>query len=266
MIQITPNRAWINFSTIYGSSDILRRYQWFQYEFGKRASELFLKNLGQRISKLPGSVDYKKRLMVAEIRDKGKKSWFAIMASAKSLSDARLDPKETIFFVNSRFKIKGDPVFEILEKNGPWTVNTIPFVPSDRQGGTVARRVTARDVETIEKKKGAIWDTLQAKMVEAGIPFEDRLVVYQKLRVVRDLEADAIAYEFGLRGGRPHWRPSLRWLKKQGIKEILIQEKDLVRVWTSPKFTKYRAFRRLNVKLTQKDLVRIQEFQDKVRL
>lgn len=81
-----------------------------------------------------------------------------------------------------------------------------------------------------------------------------------------DFELDAIRLEYGLApGGKAHWRPALRWMKRQGLRQ-LEKEKDLVRVWVDPKFRKYRFRKRVRLKLSQDDLVRMEKFQDKVRV
>lgn len=260
MISIKPNQQWKNFDRIYGRSDIVRRYYWFLFEFGKRASRLFHRQLGETIEKKIGDKEYKKRLVVAEMRDKGSLAWWAVVGSAKGIGE--FDPSKTIFQVAARFRIDDDPVREILENFGPWTTDTIPFVPSRRAAIVIAKEVSEKEVQKQRKRIQDDWNKIKSKLVVYGIAFEDRIVVHRKLRVVRDIDVDALRYEFV--SGDSHWRPSLRWIRKQGIKK-LEKEKDLIRVWVDPKFAKYRVFRHFRIKLTQAELKRIQSFQDKVR-
>lgn len=266
MISIEPNRKWKGFSAIYGNKDIIARYTWFLNEFGRRATKIFLKNLGQNISKIPGTQDYKKRLILAEIRDKGKRSWFAVVASAKNLDGAKYDALTSIFEVVSRFDLPDDPVKVILQLMGPWTVDTIPFIPSERQGQVVMKTVDEKLVVQTREKNFAQGDKTTSAMIRYGLVYENRDAIYQKLKVVRDFELQAIRLEFGLvKEGQPHWRPSLRWMKKNGLKKIE-KEKDFINVWFDPKFKKYRFKRQVKVKLTQDDLNRMEEFQNKVRV
>lgn len=266
MFRITPNQQWKNFHAIYGSKDIFLRYQWFLFEFGKRASKLFYKNLLQRITTLEGSDHYKKSLMLAEIRETGRKSWWAIVCSAKPLGDAKYDPKTSIFQVVSRFtRLDEDPVAEILEALGPWTVETIPFLPSARAGQVVMKTVTESKAKEVQEANFKRAELTRMKMIKHEIPFTPRHVVYETLRVVRDLEAEALRIEFGLATrSRPHWRPSLRWIRKEGLKKME-REQHLIRVWTDPRFVRYRLMRHYRIKLTPNEVKRMEQFQNKIR-
>jgi hypothetical protein len=267
MFKITPNPQWKKFNSIYGSKDILDRYTWFLFEFGKRATKLFYKNLLQRISGLEGSTVYKKSLILAELRDKTRKSWWAVVSSAKPIGDAKYDPKTSIFTVVSRFptRINDDPIEDILETHGPWTVETIPFIPSPRAGQVVLKTVTEDLVEKTKERNIRQGALIKAKMIRHGIEFTPRFMVYQKLRVIRDIEAEALRIEFGLvKKSKPHWRPSLRWIKKEGMKRL---EKDdqLIRLWLDPRYTRYRLIRHYRIKLTQDEVKRMEKFQQKIR-
>jgi len=267
LFKIETTKQWDNFASIYGAKDIRLRYQWFLFEFGKRASRLFYKHLLQQISEIPGSTNYKKSLMLAEVRDKGKMAWWAIVASAKPLGNAKYDPKTSLFVVASRFtNVDSDPVKEILEDMGPWTVDTIPFLPSARAGQVVLKEVSEDQVERTKEANLAQGQDTRSKMVKHGIPFEQRNVVYSKLRVIEDIEMNALRIEFGLaEKSKAHWRPSIRWIKRQGMAR-LEKDRDLIRVWIDPRFIKYRQFRHFRVKLKQAELKRIQNFQNKVRV
>jgi hypothetical protein len=264
LLEIKPTQKWKEFNKIFGK-EIHLRYQWFLYEFGKRVTRTFLKHLKTEIGTIQGTKEYKKSLILAEIRDKGKRSWFAVTALASALEGDE-DPNEIVLEVVARFKKAKDPTFAILEKLGPWTVDTIPFLPSDRQGQIVLKKKTPKEVQAIRDANFEAGSVTEGKMVTFGINFTPRDKVYSELRVVRDLEVEALALEFGMAiNSKPHWRPSLRWLKRNVIRQIM-REKDMFRVWYDPTFRKYRVRRTLKVKLNIKDLKRIKEFQDKVRI
>jgi hypothetical protein len=263
LISIQKNKQWLAFEKIYGSQDLIKRYYWFLFEFGKRTTKLYHKHLGEMITNTVGDRDYKKKLVLAEVRDRGRFAWWAIVASAKPITGMELDPHKTLFKVVPRFEIAGDPVREILTKYGPWTVDTIPFIPSKRSGAVVAIDSDDHGVESTQARVKEDWKKINAKMVLFGIEFENRTNVYRKLSVLREIEVDAIRYEFI--SGKPHWRPSIRWLRKQGLSRMQ-KERDLIRVWIDPKFTKYRIFRHYRLKLSQDELKRIQDFQSKIRV
>lgn len=265
MFRIDASPEWDDVQALYGSKDIVVRYQWFLFEFGKRATQLFYKHLLQSIKDIPGTETYKKSLMVAEIREKAHKSWWAIVASAKPLGNAKYDPKTSMFKVVSRFdNVQDDPVRDILDELGPWTVDTIPFVPSPRSGQVVMVEAPEKTIENIKNTNFRQGEMTRSRMVAYGIPFEPRHTVYQKLRVIEDVELQALRIEFGLaEKSRAHWRPSLRWVKRQGV-DKLEKDSDLIRLWVDPQFIKYRIFRHYRTNLSPIEIERIQEFQKKV--
>lgn len=263
MIKIKPSRAFKRFSSIYGSPDILARYRWFLYEWSKRVTRTYLKHLRSSLKDVRGTKEYRRRLVVAELRVKGKQSWFAVVASAKS--GAGLDPRTTRLEVVARFKEPKDPAFAILEQMGPWTVDTLPFLPSSRQGQVISKTVAEKDVEAIRESNFANSSQLTSKMVTFGLAFEDREKVHRDLKIVRDIELQALAIEFGMaKQSKAHWRPSLRWIKKNAVRWGA-KDKDLVRVWFDPNFKKYRLIKRLKIKLSTKDLGLIREFQNRLK-
>jgi hypothetical protein len=265
MLSIKPNSKWVGFSKIYGK-EVLHRYRWFLFEFGKRSTRLFYKHLLQSIRTIPGTTEYRKRLMITEIRDKGAKAWWAIVASGKQFGKAEYDPNRNIFQVATRFPgIEGDPVYEILELMGPWTVETLPFIPSQRAGQVVMRTVTEAEVESVKNKNFKNGALTKTKMIKYGLMFEPRHIVYRELRVMTDVEVEAIRMEFGLKEkAKPHWRPSLRWIKREGIRK-LENDKELMRVWTDPKFLRFKLIRHLRTILRPAEVKRIQKFQNQIR-
>jgi hypothetical protein len=263
LLEIKPTKQFNQFQQVYGR-EIKERYQWFLYEFGKRVTRTFLKHLKTEISAVKGTKEYRKRLIIAEIRDKGKKSWFAVTAIAKGMQGA--NPKETILEVVARFKRHDDPAYAILEQMGPWTADTLPFIPSERQGQVVMRKAKPAEVETLREVNFALGEKLTSKMVRFGLEFTPRDKIYEDLKVVKDIEIQALSIEFGMaKDSKPHWRPSLRWIK-MNVSRVIMKDRDLFRVWYDPSFRKYRVRRTLKVKLNTKDLKRMQEFQDKVRV
>ena len=267
MLTIKPNAAWKNMAKIYGAKDIKARYDWFLFEYGKKAMRLFYKHLLQQITEIPGTKNYKKALMMAEVRDRGRRAWWAIVASAKPVGGALHSPRISLFRVVSRFpNLPDDPVREILEEMGPWTAETIPFIPSPRAGQVVLVKSKESEVDRVREANFDISDRTRRAMIKYGLSFTPRHVVYQRLRIIEDVELNALRIEFGMaEKSKPHWRPSLRWLKRTAFRQ-LEKDKDLIRVWVDPTFAKYRLFRHFRVKLTSDEIKRMQEFQKKVRV
>lgn len=265
-IQINKNRKWLEFEKLF--KDITRRYDWFLWEFGRRLTYLVHEELLGRIGDMAGSSNYKKRMIVAEIRDRAPRAWWAIVAKAETLQEGEYSDKASILYVERRYpalETDEDPVSQILEKYGPWTVNTIPFVPSQRQALVVLKTVSVERVKQVENGNFADAQSITGLMRHYGIPFETRFNVRKKLRVIRDLEDLALRLEFGQEpGGKAHWRPSVKF-GKRGAVRMLRSDKDLIRSMTDPNFNKHKRFIHSKYKLNPNELQMLQDFQKKIR-
>lgn len=266
MISIKKNQQWDNFEKIF-STEWRKRFEWFLYEFGRRATYMFHEKLLDNLDSVVGIEDYKNRLVIAEMRQRKKRSWFAIAALAKSPGNAEFDGRTTLLNVVPRFKngLGADPVTEILANYGPWTIDTIPFIPSVRQAAVVISAVKADEIVKVANVNLANSGNVSALMSRYNLAFEPRFVVWKKLRVVPDWAVEAVKIEYGLsENSKAHWRPTLKWMRSQGIRE-LSKTKVLTRVWFDPSFTGFKNKKRVQIKLTETELKEIQEFQNKIR-
>jgi hypothetical protein len=262
MISIKKTPGWESMEKIF-RYEWRKRLDWFFYEFSKQATFIFHEKLLGSLEDVVGVDDYKERLVVAELRQGKKKSWFAIAALAEG--GANFNGKTTILNVVPRFSLEKDAVKEILYSYGPWTIDTIPFVPSIRQAAVTITEADEKDVIALAERNIANGSIVNELMLKYNLSFEPRFVVWKKLRVIPDWRVEAIKIEYGLTdNSRPHWRPSLRWLEKTGIKELQ-KIKPLNRVWFDPNFSGFKKFQKIQEKFTESDLKEIQEFQDKIR-
>lgn len=266
MIKIRTNARWDKTLGLLFNKDIFRRYDWFLWEFGRRMTGLVNAELMGHIDQIKGSRDYKKRLVVAEIRDTTRRAWWAIVARSKTLQEGEYDAKTSILIVSSRYKSdKENPVTEVLEQYGPWTVDTIPFVPSQRQAAIVLKKVSASKVNEVRRRNENEQSVILPLMKHFEMDFDPRFVVQQKLRIVPDLEVEAVKLEFGtIHGGKAHWRPSIRWAKRQGVAQMQ-KDKELIRAMTDPKFKGFRKLKHLEERLTSTEVKALEDFQKKIR-
>lgn len=265
MIRITKNQQWKQFERLF-NKDILKRYEWFLWEFSHRLTLQVNDYLLGRLPDVIGDVEYKKRLAVAEIRDKKMKVWWAIAARAFDMSELEIDPGRTIFKVSTRMKIKNDPVADILQDYGPWTLDTIPWVPVLRQAAVVAKTVTAKEVNETYLDNRRNWKEISALLENYKIDTMPRQMVLSRLRAVTDLSVQAIRMEYGLEeGSSPHWRPAIKWARNEAPK-VLKNDEDLFRSMTDPKFQKWKRKGHEKDHMTEAEVKALQEFQDKVRV
>jgi len=266
MIGIFPSKKWDSFSTLF-NADMVDRFDFFCFEFGKKLTYLIHQELLDRISKIKGPKDYKKRLIVAEIRDPNGRAWWAIIAKGKTLSQREYDPKQSILTVVSRYDIDVEnPIEDILVEHGPWTPETLPFIPSLRQAAIVIKRATLKDAEAVKRKNLFEMDAIQEKMDKNQLEFDPRLMVYEKLKVVPDLEIEAMRIEFGQGEiSKAHWRPAIKWGTKIAL-SVIEKDKDLMRILTDPTFKGYKVRQHAKDFLTPSELKALEKFQNKIRL
>lgn len=263
MLRIKPTREWNSFYQIFGR-EIVKRFNWFQFEFGKRMTCLVHQELLSRVSDIKGSKHYKKRIVVAELRRSGNRSWWAIVTKAKSLQEGNYESDKTLFSVVPRFELTDDNPIKVLEKFGPFTVETIPYVPTLREAQIVAERATPDRVDRVRERNHAESNVVSSQLQQLGVQYDPRLAVYKKLRVVENLEALALGLEFGLvDGGKPHWRPAIRFAHRRGV-TILKTDRDLIKVMTNSNFRRFSRLKHFRVKIKPSEVKALRRFQNKV--
>ena len=261
MISITKNAQWNKVERLF-DKNILKRYDWFLFEFGKRMTAWINDGLLGRIEEIEGSDDYRKRLVMAEIRQTDQ-TWFAIAARALSPAQKKKESGTQILKVVKRFEIKAarDPVKEILVDYGPWTEESIPFAPSLRQAIIITQKVEPDEYKSVLEKNKKELVAYTKIMSELKINVQPRFLVKQKLKLVKDLDVQALQLEYKLvPEGKPHWRPTLKDAKNQGVKKLMT-DRDLIRVLTEPNFIKWRSRKHLRIKLTGADWKQFEKFQ-----
>lgn len=261
-IKIVPNKNWKEASQFM--LDLPARLEWFQFEFGKRIANMYRQMILDDTSSSKVRIpDYKKRLVVAEMRDQGEKYWFAVTVKSVPYKSTDLTSDTTILKVVSRFpnERKNDPISAILQEYGPWTVDTIPYIPSNRWAVVVAQKASKQHVESVRQTIKNKLREIQTDMHIYGIEFELRVKVAQSLKIVEDLEKVINEMEFGF-GPRynPSWTKSMRRLTTAGIRELLSQ-RDLIASLTDPNFKKYRVKVHAKAKFNSQEARDFEKFQ-----
>lgn len=265
MLSITKNSAWIKFEKLFGPS-ILKRYDWFLFEFGKKMTSLIHKELLGRLEDIKGTDKYKKQLVIAEIRNSGDRTWFAIAARALPLKDQKEESKTQILKVVKRFVIKDerDPIKEILEDYGPWTEESIPFVPSLRQAMVIVKDVSKETYQEILKKNEIDLPIYTKLMSDFRINTQIRRDVKTKLRAVKDLDIQALQLEYRkVSEGKPHWRPAIKYAKTQGLRKLMT-DRDLIRSMTESSFIKWKSYKHLRVRMNSNEMKNFEKFQKEI--
>lgn len=264
-MKINKNKQWKNFEKIFDKKQITKRYQWFLYEFSKRLTFQVNEFLLGQISQIKGSKEYKKRLIVAEMRDRSQPAWWGILAQSDAFMDSSHDPNLAILTVKPRYEMEANnPIQKILIELGPWTTDTLPFLPSPRQAVVVVTDTTEEKVQGVRKKNESQISQLQSLLKQYGLDFENRIEILSRLNLVQDLKLEALQLEFGLKKqGRAHWRPSIAFAKRGAI-EILKKDQSLIEAFTNPRLKKYVLNNENFPSFDLNDLKSIQDFQNKI--
>lgn len=125
-----------------------------------------------------------------------------------------VDVKRTVLYV--RPKVKGGVVVEpatvVLERENPWTMDTLPYEPSRFEASILSRRVTEREAFQIEMLRKDNLRAVRLELKSLGVQLRPPSKVLLSRRVTRDIAFEVLRYEFGVPPipGKAHWKPALR--------------------------------------------------------
>lgn len=123
------------------------------------------------VAKIPNDKQYdklKKSLKVGEIAG-NKEPSFAIFIDSKSTSVKKIEVNKTLIFIRQRkIPSRVKPEIQILIDRGPWTVDTLPFWPSNKDAVTVQRKVDVPTVNKIQKLQNSQKEEIRSKLIKVG--------------------------------------------------------------------------------------------------
>lgn len=153
-----------------------------------------------------------------------------------------VDVKRTVLYV--RPKVKGGKVVEpatvVLERNNPWTMDTLPYEPSRFEASMLSRRVTEKEARQIEMLRREDLRAIRIELKGLGVQLRPTAKVLLSRRVTRDIAFEVLRHEFGIPPiqGRAHWKPAIRTVPNMGTKKAL---KALEAWLSSPQDLGYRS-------------------------
>lgn len=110
----------------------------------------------------------------------------------------------------------------VLERNNPWTLNTLPWEPTRREASLRARRVSADDVKQVEAQRERDKAAIIAELRPLGVPIRPKGKVLLQRRVSRDIAFEILRREKGIgMPGKAHWRPAVRAIFTQHLKQVM---------------------------------------------
>jgi len=149
----------------------------------------------------------------------------------------------------------------VLERNNPWTMDTLPYEPKKDEAGIRARRVDENDVKKIEEQRKADKTRIVSELRSLGVPIRDTGKVLLERRVSRDIAFEVLRREKGIgMPGKAHWRPAVRAIYTQHFKKAM---EDLGVWMVDPENEQWKERRNLPAEVASV-IRRVQEFQDRI--
>jgi len=173
------------------------------------------------------------------------------------------DVQRTVLYVLPKVRA-GKVVSEaavVLERNNPWTMNTLPYEPKRVEASLRARRVDEQDVKRIEQQREADKSKIISELRSLGVPIRAEGKVLLERRVSRDIAFEVLRREKGIGvPGKAHWRPAVRAIFTQHFKRAM---EELGPWMADPKDEGWEEDRNLPIEAASV-IKRVQEFQDRI--
>lgn len=154
----------------------------------------------------------------------------------------------------------------VMIELGPWTVDTIPGMPSKRVRA-VYRNVSAREVKLVRNRLRKNWGDIERQILKAGGKKQhlDTEAV-GSIKGVDDMALVGLRLEFGL-DGYPHiahWKPGLLAVRKNFVR-ALVRDRRLIDQLLKLEVVEWRQAPRRLKQAPLAELAKYQSFTKKVR-
>lgn len=242
-----------------------------------QAAERVRADIMERVNGTDLEPVYRKGLTVARVsglsKDKGVA--YALRVNPKAERITSVQAKKSIVLVVPRASVLVPPLPEvlILKNHGPWTPDTLPFMPAPRNARLFYRTVTAKEADAVAAAQKAPAQRLKIRTLLDRVGFRPpsqalRLQTPPVIRAIPDAAYAGMRAEFGYGGGArvAHWQPSLSDLKRGGLK-ALFKTKELKNGVGRARFDGWRKWPPHAVdKVSQQDTMRYKSFAKRVRV
>lgn len=173
------------------------------------------------------------------------------------------DVQRTVLYVLPKLRA-GKVVSEaavVLERNNPWTMDTLPYEPRKDEASLRARRIDESLVKKVEEERKADRARIVSELRSLGVPIRATGKVLLERRVSRDIAFEVLRREKGIgMPGKAHWRPAVRAIYTQHFKKAM----EELGVWmVDPENEQWKERRNLPPE-TASVIKRVQEFQDRI--
>lgn len=246
------------------------RWKNFRAQMMYDVATFTMKSVQQKIPNGLEFQDYKKSIRVAEVvgMPMGMQG-FAVESAAKS--SQLMDASGTLLYVKARRAKAGPSRALVLEQFGPWTVDTIPFIPTKDEAVVLRRKVRRKEVARVSTERRQSKSRWSAALSKLGvqIPEAQRQTVAKGKQIPEfmqkalGLEFPDIIYRGAKRSGGSSapWRRTLIELVRREMPRFLERRPRLERWVTDPSSKDWLTPSRAPAKINFKQLKDFDRFQ-----
>lgn len=171
------------------------------------------------------------------------------------------DADRTVLYIKPKI-VKGIAVEQavVLQRENPWTLDTLPYEPPRQEASILARRVHQKEVRIIEAQRQGNLEKVRQELRELGVQLRPKDKTTLGRRVSRDIAFEVLRYEYGINVPiKSHWRPAIRQIPRFATYRFL----EHAAWFSDPADERWKAIRDLPGERASL-LEKVQRFQDMV--
>lgn len=201
--------------TFKGIGQLAKRFKVLRDLAPWYAAEIVREAVAAKVPVTPEWRPYREGFETVRIGGPRKPTFAVVVSGNKSSQIKKIDAPVTLIHVRAlRRMVRPAPSIQILERYSPWTMDTLPFMPTKREATVTSKRTTkqvALRVSKQRKQDRIFWAKDLEKAGRKETHKKDRpKTTPRTAKPVSDLQGHALRLEFGLGiKAVPHWRPAL---------------------------------------------------------
>lgn len=209
--------------------------------------------------------DYARHLKIYLNLEKGIR--YGVLYSGKEEDAKDQDSSTTVLYVRPLKRKQGrwSKIVRILNKYGPFTMDTLPVLVDKRMAKVVYRKVSEQEVDRVYEQNKRDMDKLAKELALFGVKVDKSKILSKEFDVVSDMAFRVIRKEFGIGVKKvPHWRPGLRKTKSKGIIDGILNDVRSVSSLIRADYGGWKKLGMIKRRITKADIKKTEEFQKKI--
>lgn len=202
--------------------------------------------LSDMLDRLPKTEALRPYRMGLEVARVSGTNAFAIHLDSRNRRVKKADVQKAVIVVQpSRRQRRPRADIQVLAEYGPWTYDTIPFMPAKRDATVIVRKADRSEVMRVSRARQKQARIVRVALNKSGKRYvrkRDKLKLNKRLNKVPQVIFEALKLEFGLGAdkARPHWRPSIQMLIRSGVRQFKRTNPEIAHTLTRESFREWR--------------------------